>query len=190
MGNRPEQDRIGAIAHSAETDNQNSPALELCGFYISGLPANVAPDCWKEQVVVGGGANGASTLRFSHAGSSGPSSVQFPELSLANALMSSVAPAIGSGFSSVAPKIIANGTAAFSITIGAGPGHAGTINFPAAAHGWICQAQDTTTHSAAVSQTVQTASTRTSCTLAQFSAAMAPGNWLANDVLLVHAFAY
>jgi hypothetical protein len=41
-----------------------------------------------------------------------------------------------------------------------------------------------------VSQTIQTASTRTSCTLTQFSAAMAPNNWLANDVLLVHAYAY
>lgn len=181
---------FGAIAHSGETANQNSPALELCGFYISGAANSISPDCWNEQVVVGAGGNGASTLRFSHAGSGGASSVQFPELSLANALMSSATPTIGSGFSNGAPKIVANGTAAFSVTIGAGPGHAGTINFPAAAHGWICQAQDATTHSSAVSQTIQTASSRTSCTLTQFSAAMAPGNWQASDVLLVHAYAY
>ena len=179
---------FGAIAHSGETANQNSPALELCGFYISGAANSISPDCWKEQAVIGG--DGTSTLRFSHAGSGGTSSVQFPELSLANALMSSATPTIGSGFSSGASKIVANGTAAFSVTIGSGPGHAGTINFPAAAHGWICQAQDATTHSPAVSQTIQTASTRTSCTLTQFSAAMAPSSWLTNDVLLVHAYAY
>jgi len=180
---------FGAIAHSGETDNQNSPALELCGFYVNG-PSHIAPDCWKEQVVVGGGGNGTSTLSFSHTGTSGAASAQFPEFSLANPLMSSTNPSIGSGFSSGTPKIVANGTAAFSITIGSGPGHAGTINFPPAAHGWICQAQDLTTHSTAVAQTIQTVSTRSSCTLTQFSAAMTPSNWLANDVLLVHAYAY
>ena len=180
---------FGAIAHSGETANQNSPALELCGFYINGNPS-IAPDCWKEQVVVGSGGNGASTLQFSHAGTSGPASVQVPDIALANSLMSSASPVIASGFGGGVPKLTANGTAAFSITIGAKPDRAGTINFPAAAHGWICEAQDLTSHSPSVARTLQTGSTRTSCTLTQFNAAMGASNWAANDILLVHAYAY
>jgi len=105
-------------------------------------------------------------------------------------LMGAASPTIASGFSRGPSSITANGTAAFTITIGAEPVNTGVINLPVADHGWICQAQDITTHNAQVSQTIQTGSGKTSCSLTQFNTAMAPSNWKASDVLAVHAFAY
>ena len=80
------------------TNGSTTPAISLGTVPVanggtgattaSGAANAISPDCWKEQVVVGGGGDGTSTLRFSHAGSGGTSSVQFPELSLANALSS------------------------------------------------------------------------------------------------------
>ncbi len=170
----------------------SSPKADLCGWYRGppGVSPNFVADCWSEQNIVGSGVNGTSTLDFSHSGTTGSSSVRLPALDLPHFLMGAANPTIASGFSQDPPLVTANGTAAFTITVGKQPGHMGTINLPPAEHGWICQAQDITTHSRAVSQTVQIASTKTSCTLAQFNTAIESSSWMASDVLAVHAFAY
>ena len=193
----PDFDAIGAEGHYTLGDPAgigvySSPKSDLCGWYqgSSGRSPNFAADCWSEQNIVGNGLNGTSTLDFSHSGTAGSSSVRLPALDLPHFLMGAVNPTIGSGFSQDPPIVTANGTAAFTITVGKRPGDTGVINLPPAEHGWICQAQDITTHSRAVSQTVQTASTKTSCTLTQFDAAVTPSNWVASDVVAVHAFAY
>jgi hypothetical protein len=190
-------DAIGAEGHYALGVPDgigvfSSPKSDLCGWYqgSSGRPPSFAADCWSEQNIVGTGLNGTSTLDFSHSGTAGSSSVRLPALDLPHFLMGAAAPTIGSGFSQDPPVVTANGTAAFAVTVGKKPGNTGVINLPPAEHGWICQAQDITTHSPTVSQTVQTASTKTSCTLTQFNTAVVPSNWVASDVLAVHAFAY
>jgi len=188
----PNFDAVGAQGHYALVEGGgelvlSSPKWSLCGRYRG---SGFADDCWNEQDVLAEGVNGASTLELTHSGSTGPSSVRLPALALPHYLMGAVSPTIASGFSRGPSLITANGTAAFTITVGTEPENTGVVNLPAADHGWICQAQDITTHSAQVSQTIQTGSGKTNCTLTQFNAAMAPSNWKVSDILAVHAFAY
>jgi hypothetical protein len=108
-----------------------------------------------------------------------------------NVLVSSTAPTISSGFGSGASIPHNNGTAAFTISVGTGgSASSGVIGLPAAPDGWACHADDLTTQSTSVAQTVQTASSTTSATLTQYSDVKVATAWAANDILSVSCFAY
>jgi hypothetical protein len=63
--------------------NNNSPLENWSGTYWNGSAS--ATDTWQVQDVLGAGANPASTLTFSHTGSSGAASVQMPRLGVGTA---------------------------------------------------------------------------------------------------------
>jgi len=107
-----------------------------------------------------------------------------------NVLISAAAPTVASGFG-VSPSIPTNnGTASFTVNVGAGGAAAsGTIGLPAAANGWNCWCNDLTTQSSAVFVCKQTASSTTTATLANYSASGAPAAWAAGDTLAVSCFA-
>lgn len=112
-------------------------------------------------------------------------------LKLASTLLVATAPTITSGFSSTGTTISnSNGAASFTITIGSTPGSTGVIALPTASHGWSCKASDITTHSVAVSQTVQTATGAASATFTQYSDVMVATAWVAGDILQVNCMGY
>jgi hypothetical protein len=98
---------------------------------------------------------------------------------------STAAPAISSGFGATSPSIVAsNGTCAIEINVGTGTIAAtGVIKLPQAPNGWVCMFVDITTNSTTVSQTKQTASTTTSCTIGNFSDISVGAGWVASDKL-------
>lgn len=83
-----------------------------------------------------------------------------------------------------------NGTSAFRINVESSNTGNGVIGLPAASRGWNCFANDITTTSTAVSQTKQTASTKTSATLQNYTDTSGTGAWADRDVLAVSCFAY
>jgi hypothetical protein len=109
----------------------------------------------------------------------------------ANLLISPTAPAISSGFGT-SPSVTANnGSAAFRINVGTGgTASSGVIGLPTAATGWNCYATDTTTNSASVFLTKQTASTTTTATIRNFNTSAAATAWTASDILAVSCFAF
>jgi hypothetical protein len=95
-------------------------------------------------------------------------------------------PRIDSGFGAGASMIASNGFRGFQLKIGTGEAaSSGVIGLPLAVGGWICTANDLTTHSSAIAQTAQTASTTTSAALANYSSSGAHAPWSAGDVLNV-----
>lgn len=95
-------------------------------------------------------------------------------------------PTIAGGFGTGASITASNGFRSFQVKIGTdGTATTGAVGLPLAVGGWNCSANDVTTHSAAVSQTAQTAGTRSSATVGNFSAAGAAGAWVAGDILNV-----
>jgi hypothetical protein len=99
---------------------------------------------------------------------------------------SSTSPAITGGFGTGAAIVAKSGFRAFQIKTGTdGTASSGIVRLPLAVNGWTCSANDLTTHSSTVAQTVQTASTTTSATLANYTAAGSSGPWTAGDVLNV-----
>ena len=95
-------------------------------------------------------------------------------------------PSLASGFGTGASVIANNGFRSFQIKIGTdGTASSGIVGLPLAVNGWICMASDLTTHSATVAQTMQTASTTTSATLANYTTGGSDGPWAAGDVLNV-----
>jgi hypothetical protein len=95
-------------------------------------------------------------------------------------------PTIASGFGAGASITASNGFRGFQVTIGKdGTAATGVIALPPAVGGWSCSANNVTTHSAAVSQTAQTAATTSSATIGNFSAAGTAGPWAAGDKLNV-----
>lgn len=99
------------------------------------------------------------------------------------------APTISSGFGAGASIASNNGTYAFTVNTGAASA-SGVIGLPTATTGWICTVQNTTTNTATVFLTKQTAGATNSVTIGNFDAAGASQNWVANDVLRVIAFAF
>ena len=99
-------------------------------------------------------------------------------------------PKISSGFGTGASVTANNGTSAFRINVGSSNTGNGVIGLPAASRGWNCFANDITTTSTAVSQTKQTASTKTSATLQNYTDTSGTGAWADRDVLAVSCFAY
>lgn len=101
------------------------------------------------------------------------------------------APTISSGFGTT-PSIVANnGTAAFTINVGTGgTASTGVIGLPAATTGWHVDCQNTSTNTATVFVTKQTASTTTTATIGNYDAAGAAAAWVASNVLVCAAMAY
>jgi hypothetical protein len=94
--------------------------------------------------------------------------------------------AITGGFGTGAAIVAKSGFRAFQIKTGTdGTASSGIVRLPLAVNGWTCSANDLTTHSSTVAQTVQTASTTTSATLANYTVAGSSGPWTAGDVLNV-----
>lgn len=109
------------------------------------------------------------------------------QLNLTNMLASATAPTVsscGAGASVTAN----NGPAAFRFTFTGGGPSACTIGLPAAANGWNCFAQNTTTVANAWIIR-QTATSTTSVTLTNYSATTITG-WNNNDVIATSCFAY
>lgn len=105
--------------------------------------------------------------------------------------MSATAPTISSGFGTN-PSIVANnGTAAFTINVGTGgTANSGVIGLPAATTGWAVQCMNTSTNTATVFLTKQTATTTTTATIGNYDAAGAAAAWVASNVLVCSAIAY
>lgn len=98
----------------------------------------------------------------------------------------------GSGFGG-SPAVVASHACAMAITVGTSPSAAtGTIQLPAAPHGWVCTGNDTTTQSTTVAQLKQVAGgSTTSAVIQNFTDVMGAGtSWTAGDVLLVHCTPY
>jgi hypothetical protein len=88
--------------------------------------------------------------------------------------------------------VTSQGPATFTLNVGGGgTATSGVIAMNATApNGWACKASDITTHSASVSQTIQTATTTTTATLTQYNNVMVATAWAASDVLQVNCFPY
>ena len=103
-------------------------------------------------------------------------------------VISSVNPTIASGFGT-SPTITGTNTAAFKVVVGTGGAAGGTITFPAASNGWVCQAFDVTAGTTLFLQ--QTGSTTTSISVTSFSITSGlAANMTAGDVILFMAMAY
>jgi hypothetical protein len=101
-------------------------------------------------------------------------------------------PAISSGFGTSPSVVTSQGPATFTLNVGGGgTATSGVIAMNATApNGWACKASDITTHSASVSQTIQTATNTTTATLTQYNNVMVATAWAASDVLQVNCFPY
>jgi hypothetical protein len=99
---------------------------------------------------------------------------------------SATAPTIASGFGATSPTIVTpNGTAAFTINVGAGTiTNPGVLTFPAAAHHWNVHCTDTTTVSTTnfITSCNGTSATSVSCT-SYTDVAAAGAGWTASDTL-------
>ena len=105
-------------------------------------------------------------------------------------LISATAPTIASGFGTSPSISAANGTAAFTVTIGTGGSEStGVLTLPAASNGWVVMCVDIT--NAASFVTAQTAGTTTSATLTNYSRTTGLATaWTAGDVIRCLALAY
>jgi hypothetical protein len=104
-------------------------------------------------------------------------------------LTSATAPTISSGFGTSPSIPASNSTAAFDVNVGTGgTASSGVIGLPAAVTGWSCGCADVTT--AAGDYILQTASTTSSCTVTNYSAAATTAAWTASDILSCRALAY
>jgi len=119
------------------------------------------------------------------------SAVTLPALNLATTYISATAPAISSGFGASPSIVHSNGTAVFTINVGiGGTAASGVIGLPRAKNGWAVHCDDITTQSTSVFVTKQTATSTTSATLTQYSAAAVVAPWAASDILVCQAAAY
>ena len=104
--------------------------------------------------------------------------------------MDGAAPTISSGFGT-APSILANGTAAFQVTVGSGgTANTGSLVMPTAPNGWVCSVTDiTTTAIDAVDKQVSTSASLIG--VAQINTTNGnPIAWTAGDVLLFQCTAF
>ena len=106
----------------------------------------------------------------------------------ANLSFSSTAPTVSAGFGT-SPSIAGTSTS-FTITIGTGgTADTGTVTFPAAATGWVCQCNDVTNNASFV--TSQTGGSTTTATFQNYSRTTGSAiAWTAADVLRCSAIAY
>ena len=119
------------------------------------------------------------------------SPVTLTALNLETTYISATAPVISSGFGEAPSIVHNNGTAVFTIKVGkGGTATGGVIGLPRATNGWALHCDDITTQSISVFVTKQTATSVTSATLTQYSAASVPTPWAASDILVCQAAAY
>jgi hypothetical protein len=115
----------------------------------------------------------------------------FYNIALSQMLMSRTLPTVGSGFGTGAFVAAGNGTAVFTVNVGTGgTATSGVISLPTAAQGWGCTCADTSTTSATVFMTKQTASSTTSCTVGNFNTSGVAAAWASADYLSCKALAY
>ena len=101
------------------------------------------------------------------------------------------APTISSGFGTSPSVVASNGTAAFTINVGTGgTASSGVIGLPAATTGWAVSCDNTSTNTATVFKTKQTAFTTTTATIGNYDAAGVAAAWVASNVLVCHAAAF
>lgn len=120
--------------------NYNSPSLLLRGAYWTGTASS--QDSWYIDDALGTGANPASTLVFSHAGSTGSDTLQFPNISVTGTAavqnLTVTGTCTGCGTGGGGTTISDLGTLTYTA--------AGTTTFAAASAG-IAAANVTATHS-------------------------------------------
>ena len=105
--------------------------------------------------------------------------------------LSTTAPTISSGFGTTPSIAASNGTAAFTINVGTGGvATTGVIGLPAATTGWALQCMNTSTNTATVFLTKQTATTTTTATIGNYDAAGAAAAWVASNILVCSAIAF
>ena len=115
----------------------------------------------------------------------------FTSLKFANLADSSTAPTISSGCGGGSPSISApNGTDAFVVTIGTASGSTCAVAMPTATTGWICFANDLTTHTTANSTVMQTASSASSVTVTGYSDITGAATWVNGDKIAFLCRAY
>jgi hypothetical protein len=103
-------------------------------------------------------------------------------LKFANLADSATAPTISSGCGGGSPSISApNGTDAFVVTIGTASGSTCVVAMPTATTGWICSANDITTHTTANFQVLQIASSASSVTVTDYSDIAGAATWVSAD---------
>jgi hypothetical protein len=112
-------------------------------------------------------------------------------LSFANLADSKTAPTISAGCGGGSPSISApNGTDAFVVTIGTASGASCAVAMPTATTGWVCFANDLTTHTTANSTVMQTASSASSVTVTGYSDITGAATWVSGDKIAFLCRAY
>ena len=105
--------------------------------------------------------------------------------------VSATAPTISSGFGTSPSIVASNGTAAFTVNVGTGgSATSGVIGLPTAATGWRVTCDNTSTNTATVFKTKQTAFTTTTATIGNYDAAGAAAAWVASNVLVCSAMGF
>jgi hypothetical protein len=144
----------------------NPPCLNVQGQYWNG--SSSAADRWQVCESIGSGANGASSLRFTHSGTSGASNAAFEtNLEITNGSATGVITPPASGFNTIIlPSASgtlaiagANGISAGTITLSSG--HGSHTFVTAYSSDPVCTATDTTS-----SAEVEATSTTTSVSVA------------------------
>jgi hypothetical protein len=150
-----------ALGFTGASSSVNNAAVTECVVGATGFQFNAGAGCGQTGILYAGGYDLGS-----------------------NPVVVNTAPTIGSGFGSSPSIVASNGTAAFTLNVGTGgSATSGVVTMPTAAHGWACQVTDITTKSAAVAQTLETATTATSVTVGDYSDTMGSNPWAASDVL-------
>jgi hypothetical protein len=107
--------------------SQSSPILTISGQYWTSAVS--AEDKWTLQNVVANGTNGASTLTFTHSGSSGAASIQVPSLTIMGTTSgSNVLSAIGNGTNLNTTALGFKFAAAGTVSTGSGDLNLGGVN--------------------------------------------------------------
>jgi hypothetical protein len=110
-----------------------------------------------------------------------------PALKLGQIADSATSPTISSGFGTSASMAGNNGTAAFTVYVGAGgTASSGVIGLPAATNYWSCTCNDSTSFSTTVFMCRQTATTVTSVSISNVSNLGVVSPWNSGDYLLVN----
>ena len=157
---------VGAVSLNNATSGSVtiSPPTGALGSAVATVPANTG------------------TIAESNLAQTWSAAQSFTSLKFANLADSSTAPTISSGCGGGSPSISApNGTDAFVVTIGTASGSTCVVAMPTATTGWICSANDITTHTTANFQVLQTASSASSVTVTDYSDIAGAATWVSAD---------
>jgi len=190
----------GAASNDSQVINLvavNSGATRIAGAIKATQFGDISLDANSGFILVQ--KTGSQVGRLNFSGNTALRTYAFPDTSgpvpiTPNLLISATAPIIaaaGCG-GSAATVNFQNGTAAFEINVGTAPSSACTITMPAAAHHWICDANDITTNSTTVfyqKQSPAASQTTTQVMITNFSDVAAASVFIANDLLDVSCHA-